>query len=338
VQADRAGVGKSDPIDAVEASRQVLHRDMDVSVPRADGLRAALRVLLTGRRGLDTRRTADRNALNARARTTGLGVDARKALTDAQVTMIAGWEERAADAVQQRIVRQEAARLAAAVKDADRNLRRMKIPLKELVEQLGPGFLARPGIGLVTAAVILCASSHRGLIRSETAFAALAGNSPLPASSGNTVRRRLNRHGDRQLNMDLEIIVKLRMVRDETTTLYAARRTGECRTYREIKRVLKRYAAREIYCQLTNPQAAPNNTDLRQMRTTLGCTITTAARELGQWPSKISLLERGLLRNDTLATDYRQWLTEQAAQTGRRAAGLRDPAGACQRLGGYVIG
>jgi transposase len=231
---------------------------MDVSVPRADGLRAALRVLLTGRRGRDTRRTADRNALNALARTTGLGVDARKALTDAQVTMIAGWEERAADTVQQRIVRQEAARLAAAVKDADRNLRR---------------------------------------IRSETAFTALAGNSPLPASSGNTVRRRLNRHGDRQLNMDLEVIVKLRMVRDETT-LYAARRTGEGRTYREIKRVLKRYAAREIYHQITNPQAAPNNTDLRQRRTTLGYTITTASRELGQWPSKISLLERGFLRND----------------------------------------
>jgi transposase len=47
------------------------------------------------------------------------------------------------------------------------------------------------------------------------------------------------------------------------------------------------------------------------MRTTLGCTITTAARQLGQWPSKISLLERGLIRDDDLATTYRQWLTEQ---------------------------
>jgi transposase len=50
------------------------------------------------------------------------------------------------------------------------------------------------------------------------------------------------------------------------------------------------------------------------MRTTLGCTITTAARELGQWPSKISLLARGLLRNDALAANYRKWLTEQAAK------------------------
>lgn len=79
-------------------------------------------------------------------------------------------------------------------------------------------------------------------------------------------------------------------------------------------RCLKRYAAREIYRQITNPQAAPDNTDLRQMRTTLSYTITTAAHELGQWPSKISLLELGFLRNDTLATHYRQWLTEQAAR------------------------
>jgi transposase len=50
------------------------------------------------------------------------------------------------------------------------------------------------------------------------------------------------------------------------------------------------------------------------MRTTLGCTMSTAARELGQWSSKISLLERGRIRNDDLATTYRQWLTEQTAE------------------------
>ncbi|MFK4299509.1 hypothetical protein ABH924_004692 [Arthrobacter sp. GAS37] len=76
-----------------------------------------------------------------------------------------------------------------------------------------------------------------------------------------------------------------------------AKRTAEGKSKREIMRCLKRYAAREIYRQITNPQAAPNNTNLRQLRTTLGRTITTAARELGQWPSKISLLERGLLRS-----------------------------------------
>ena len=71
-----------------------------------------------------------------------------------------------------------------------------------------------------------------------------------------------------------------------------AERTAEGKSKREIMRCLKRYAAREIYRQITKPQAAPNNTALRQMRATRGLTITTAARELSQWPSKISLLVR----------------------------------------------
>ena len=97
----------------------------------------------------------------------------------------------------------------------------------------------------------------------------------------------------------------------QRTKDYVAKRTAEGKSKREIMRCLKRYAAREIYRQITNPQPAPSNADLRQMRTTLGHTITTAARELGQWPSKISSLERGLVRNDALATNYRQWLPTQ---------------------------
>jgi transposase len=58
-------------------------------------------------------------------------------------------------------------------------------------------------------------------------------------------------------------------------------------------RCLKRYAARQIYRQITNPLPAPNNSDLRRMRTEPGVTITTVARELGQWVSIISRLERG---------------------------------------------
>jgi transcriptional regulator with XRE-family HTH domain len=77
---------------------------------------------------------------------------------------------------------------------------------------------------------------------------------------------------------------------------------------------VKRYAAREIYRQFTNPQAAPNSADLRQKRTDLGLTLAGAAGHLDQWPSVISRLERGLIRNDDLATRYRQWLTEQAVE------------------------
>ncbi len=53
---------------------------------------------------------------------------------------------------------------------------------------------------------MLAAWSHPGRCRSDAAFAMLAGAVPIPASSGKTVRHRLNRSGDRQLNRALHNI------------------------------------------------------------------------------------------------------------------------------------
>ena len=69
------------------------------------------------------------------------------------------------------------------------------------------------GFGRVNAAEIVCAWSHPGRVRSEAAFAALAGVAPIPASSGQTVRHRLNRSGDRKLNRALHNAVLIRCVR-----------------------------------------------------------------------------------------------------------------------------
>ena len=67
------------------------------------------------------------------------------------------------------------------------------------------------GVGPIVAAQLLCSYSHHGRLRSEAAFASLAGVAPIPASSGQTVRHRLNRAGDRQLNRALHTIVLCRM-------------------------------------------------------------------------------------------------------------------------------
>jgi hypothetical protein len=53
--------------------------------------------------------------------------------------------------------------------------------------------------------------SHRGRCRSEAAFAALAGVSPLEAASGRITCHRLNRFGDRELNGALHVIINWRM-------------------------------------------------------------------------------------------------------------------------------
>lgn len=63
-------------------------------------------------------------------------------------------------------------------------------------EPRGP-LLQQPGIGPVTATVTLTAWSHLRRIRTEAAFASLANVNPIPASSGNTVRHRINRGKDR---------------------------------------------------------------------------------------------------------------------------------------------
>lgn len=89
--------------------------------------------------------------------------------------------------------------------------------------------------------------SHPGRIRSEAAFAQIAGTCPIPASSGNTVRHRLNRGGDRRLNRALNTIVLTRMRTDPATRVYTERRLAEGKTNKEIRRCLKRYTSRQIF-------------------------------------------------------------------------------------------
>jgi hypothetical protein len=84
----------------------------------------------------------------------------------------------------------------------------------------------------------------------------LAGTAPIPASSGRTVRYRLNRAGDRQLNRALHTVTLCRLQRDARTRAYADRRRAEGKTDREIKRCLKRYIARELNRRLETPPSA----------------------------------------------------------------------------------
>lgn len=246
-----AHLGKSDVLDAEAPARSVLGRDYN-QLARPGGKRAALRVLLASRSIIDQQRTANRNALNALLRSIDLGIDARRPLSDQQVRTIAAW--RPGRALQTRdplaVARREARRLATAVLEQTTALRENHGELQLLAEELAPGLQTQPGIGPVTAAIIVCAYSHDGRVRSEAAFAALGGIAPLPASSGNTTRHRLSRSGDRQLNRAFDIIVRTRLSYDPPTREYAARRRAEGRSNREIRRCLKRYVCRAVFREL----------------------------------------------------------------------------------------
>jgi transposase len=126
------------------------------------------------------------------------------------------------------------------------------------VDDIAPGLTDRYGVGPVTAAQAVVSFSHPGRCRNEAAFAALAGTSPLPASSGRTVRHRLNRSGDRALNCAIHTIALTRTRSCPRTRAYIERRTAEGKTPREIRRCLKRYIARELYRQLTRSMQSAN--------------------------------------------------------------------------------
>ncbi len=248
----RRGLGKSDPLDARAIAAATLTTPIDqLRHPRqSDGHRHAVRVLLTARADITDERTQKVNALTALLRTNALGVDARNPLTDIHITQIAAWRERN-EPVEQAIARQEARRLATRITGLDQAKRDNERQLAELIRATpAASLLTLTGVGPVIAATVYSVWSHHGRVKSEAAFAAIAGVNTIPASSGNTIRHRLNRGGDRKLNRALYLATMIRTRCDEETKEYIARKTAQGRSKREIRRSLKRYLARKMFRML----------------------------------------------------------------------------------------
>jgi transposase len=128
-----------------------------------------------------------------------------------------------------------------------REERELEREIHKLVTQLAAMLLDEAGVGPITAAQLILSWSHPGRVRNEAAFARLAGAAPIPASSGQTIRHRLDRDGDRQLNRALQTIILTRRRHHPATIAYIQRRQHEGKTSREAVRCLKRYLARHLY-------------------------------------------------------------------------------------------
>jgi transposase len=156
-------------------------------------------------------RTRSVNAHNALVRGNDLGIDARQKLTDAQINEVSKWRSREEE-LSLSIARAEAVRLAKHVLALDEQLTANENQLDDLVKASDAApLLEEMGFRAIGAAKCLAAWSHEGRVRNEAAFASLAGVNPIPASSGNTVRHRLNRGGDRSLNSALHMVTIVRM-------------------------------------------------------------------------------------------------------------------------------
>ena len=123
--------------------------------------------------------------------------------------------------------------------------------LTQLTAQAAPDLSLAFAVGPDTAAeMLIVAGDNPDRVRSEPAFARLCGVAPIPASSGMTIRHRLNRGGHRQANAALYRVVIVRMQHHEPTKAYVARRTAEGKTKSEIIRCLKRLLARELWAAM----------------------------------------------------------------------------------------
>jgi transposase len=238
---------KSDALDAERAARQVLAGAAG-ALPRLGPETQALRALLVAREGAVSARTAALNELRALLLTAPpelrerLQGRSRGALLEACARLRpgSGEGERAALALALRSLALRVRHLRSEAETLERELARR-------VQALAPKLLARRGVGPICAAALLVAWSQPGRLRSEAAFARLAGVAPIPASSGKVVRHRLDRGGDRRLNRALHtIVLGLRRV-DEDTKRYIARRVAEGKSEREAVRCLKRYLARSLF-------------------------------------------------------------------------------------------
>lgn len=255
------GVGKSDALDAQRMAKAVLPLGQEqLRRPRLnEGVRASLRVLVSARDSMTGERTRTVNALTALLRVSDLGLDARKSLTGAQLAEVSRWRARDEE-LTLCVSRAEAIRLAKRIVELDSELKANNRQITELVQisEAAP-LLEEKGFGPVTAATCLTVWSHHGRVHSEAAYASLAGANPIPASSGNTVRHRLNRGGDRSLNRALHMVAVTRMTHDAETRKYVEKREAEGRTTKEIRRCIKRYLTRRVYRTLNSKNATLNN-------------------------------------------------------------------------------
>jgi hypothetical protein len=242
-------VGKSDRIDALAAAKHVLVGEK-LSTPRRRGILSALRALLNVRRTTITERTRLLNQLQALNVTApvalrervgdGTGKQLERRLLSMRARPSADIEERTLFGV----MRDLAARSRALAADAQRYERE----LAELVRALDATLLDEPGIGPISAAKLLASDPSR--FKHEAAFARCNGTAPLPASSGKTVRHRLNRGGERQLNNAIHTIAIIRAKHQPETRAYLDRRIREGKTKREALRTLKRHISRDLFKRL----------------------------------------------------------------------------------------
>lgn len=246
----RRANGKSDTLDAENAARSVLAGFATATPKTADGAVEMIRQLKIAHDSAVADRTASMVTMKAML-VHGSDELRRETNRKTQIMLarhLAALRPRALESPDDAL-RHSLRSLARRWQQLDTEAKELIAMIEQLVTRTAPQLLEQFGIGVDTAAeILIVVGDNPERIRSEAAFAKLAGISPVPTGSGMTSgRHRINHGGHRQLNAAIYRTVIVRMRFHEPTIAYVARRTAEGKSKREIIRCLKRYVIREVY-------------------------------------------------------------------------------------------
>jgi len=241
--------GKSDPLDAENAARSVLAGTSTATPKSKNGASEAIRTITVVRRSAVKAKTQAMNQI--RALLVSAPQDIRDRLWKVKPHDCASVCLRATASSESiacqsliltiKLLAKRWTVLAAELKLLDQELDRLtKVYCARLRNRMGVG-------PYCAAILVTAAGDNPERLKSEASLASLCGVNPLPASSGKTIRHRLNRGGNRAANNALWTIALVRSRSDPRTREYVARRTQEGLTTKEIYRCLKRYIVRELY-------------------------------------------------------------------------------------------
>src|SRR3954447_16940060 len=238
--------GKSDPIDALNVARAAVREGLQ-SFPTAhlDGPELDLRLLVDHRERLVGHRVELNNTLLwhlhdlwPELRLPGGALFAKK-----WSTRVGRRLARAQQTMRVRIARDELRRL----RELTLAINQFEREISELVGQIAPQLLSEPGFGPLIAAKLVGEIAGARRFATPARLARAAGVAPIPASSGNTRRQRLDRGGNRQINAALHRVIVTRARCHQPTRDYIERRRQEGKSTRDAIRCLKRYLARQVW-------------------------------------------------------------------------------------------
>jgi transposase len=244
--------GKSDGIDAVNVARAALREGL-ATFPAAhlDGPELDLRLLVDHRERLVNHRVELNNTLQWHLHDLWpeLELPGGALFSKKWSTRIARRLARAEQTMRVRIARDELRRL----RELTDTIKALAREITQLVEQIAPQLLAEPGFGPLTAAKLIGEIAGAQRFATDAKLARAAGVAPIPASSGNTRRQRLDRGGNRQINAALHRVIVTRARCHQPTRDYIERRRRDGKTTRDAIRCLKRYLARQVWNLLRVP-------------------------------------------------------------------------------------